>query len=100
LNQSVGFDAGKKIKGRKRFMTVDTLGLVLRVLVTFILPSTFQLFFQVMAGQLVVMLSSLSNAQDVEGTYLQVLSEQEENENELEDKLLTKYDFSRNDRRC
>jgi transposase len=30
----VGFDAGKKIKGRKRFMTVDTLGLVLRVLVT------------------------------------------------------------------
>jgi hypothetical protein len=53
-----------------------------------------------MAGQLVVMLSSLSNAQDVEGTYLQVLSEQEENENELEDKLLTKYDFSRNDRRC
>jgi transposase len=34
LNQSVGFDAGKKIKGRKRFMTVDTLGLVLRVLVT------------------------------------------------------------------
>ncbi len=34
LSQSVGFDAGKKIKGRKRFMTVDTLGLVLRVLVT------------------------------------------------------------------
>lgn len=30
----VGYDAGKKIKGRKRFMTVDTLGLVLRVLVT------------------------------------------------------------------
>lgn len=34
VNQSVGFDAGKQIKGRKRFMTVDTLGLVLRVLVT------------------------------------------------------------------
>lgn len=34
VNQGVGFDAGKKIKGRKRFMTVDTLGLVLRVLVT------------------------------------------------------------------
>ena len=34
VSQSVGFDAGKKIKGRKRFMTVDTLGLVLRVLVT------------------------------------------------------------------
>ncbi|GAB1540449.1 hypothetical protein NUACC21_31180 [Scytonema sp. NUACC21] len=33
VSQSVGFDAGKKIKGRKRFMTVDTLGLVLRVLV-------------------------------------------------------------------
>ncbi len=30
----MGFDAGKKIKGRKRFMTVNTLGLVLRVLVT------------------------------------------------------------------
>ncbi len=34
VSQSVGFDAGKQIKGRKRFMTVDTLGLVLRVLVT------------------------------------------------------------------
>ncbi len=34
VSQSVGYDAGKKIKGRKRFMTVDTLGLVLRVLVT------------------------------------------------------------------
>ncbi|QFS50900.1 transposase [Nostoc sphaeroides CCNUC1] len=34
VSQSVGFDAGKKIKGRKRFMTVDTLGLVLRVLVS------------------------------------------------------------------
>ena len=30
----VGFDAAKKVKGRKRHMTVDTLGLVLRVLVT------------------------------------------------------------------
>jgi transposase len=34
VNQAVGYDAGKKIKGRKRFLTVDTLGLVLRVLVT------------------------------------------------------------------
>jgi transposase len=34
VNQAVGYDAGKQIKGRKRFMTVDTLGLVLRVLVT------------------------------------------------------------------
>ncbi len=34
VSQSVGYDAGKLIKGRKRFMTVDTLGLVLRVLVT------------------------------------------------------------------
>lgn len=34
VSQQIGFDAGKKIKGRKRFMTVDTLGLVLRVLVT------------------------------------------------------------------
>ncbi|MBD6615298.1 IS5 family transposase [Komarekiella sp. 'clone 1'] len=34
VSQSIGFDSGKKIKGRKRFMTVDTLGLVLRVLVT------------------------------------------------------------------
>lgn len=31
VNQAVGFDAGKQIKGRKRFLTVDTLGLVLRV---------------------------------------------------------------------
>ncbi len=34
VSEEVGYDAGKKIKGRKRFMTVDTLGLVLRVLVT------------------------------------------------------------------
>ena len=34
VHEAVGFDAGKKITGRKRFMTVDTLGLVLRVLVT------------------------------------------------------------------
>lgn len=34
VQEAVGFDAGKKIKGRKRFMTVDTLGLVLRVFVT------------------------------------------------------------------
>ena len=34
VNQAVGYDAGKKVKGRKRFLTVDTLGLVLRVLVT------------------------------------------------------------------
>lgn len=31
---AVGFDAGKRIKGRKRFLLVDTLGLVLGVLVT------------------------------------------------------------------
>ncbi|NRB06418.1 MAG: transposase [Richelia sp.] len=30
----VGFDAGKEIHGRKGFITVDLLGLVLRVLVT------------------------------------------------------------------
>ena len=34
VSQAVGYDAGKKITGRKGFMTVDTLGLVLRVLVT------------------------------------------------------------------
>lgn len=34
VSEHVGFDAGKLIKGRKRFLTVDTLGLVLRVLVT------------------------------------------------------------------
>lgn len=34
VSAQVGFDAGKLIKGRKRFLTVDTLGLVLRVLVT------------------------------------------------------------------
>lgn len=34
VNQSVGYDAGKKIKGGKRFVTVDTLGLILSVFVT------------------------------------------------------------------
>lgn len=34
VSKAVGFDAGKLTKGRKRFLTVDTLGLVLRVLVT------------------------------------------------------------------
>lgn len=34
VSQAVGFDGGKLIKGRFRFLTVDTLGLVLRVLVT------------------------------------------------------------------
>lgn len=34
INQEVGYDAGKKIHGRKRHLTVDLLGLVLRVLVT------------------------------------------------------------------
>ncbi len=34
VSQAVGFDNGKLIKGRKRFLSVDTLGLVLRVLVT------------------------------------------------------------------
>ena len=34
VREAVGFDGGKLIKGRKRFLAVDTLGLVLRVLVT------------------------------------------------------------------
>lgn len=34
VSQAVGYDAGKHVKGRKRFLTVDTLGLVLRVLIT------------------------------------------------------------------
>ena len=34
VSEQVGFDAGKLINGRKRFLTVDTLGLVLRVFVT------------------------------------------------------------------
>jgi transposase len=34
VSEQVGFDVGKLIKGRKRFLAVDTLGLVLRVLVT------------------------------------------------------------------
>ena len=34
VSKAVGFDGGKLLKGRKRFLTVDTLGLVLRVLVT------------------------------------------------------------------
>ena len=31
VSEAVGYDAGKKIKGRKRFALVDTLGLMLRV---------------------------------------------------------------------
>ncbi len=34
VSEAVGYDAGKNVKGRKRFLTVDTLGLVLRVLIT------------------------------------------------------------------
>lgn len=34
IHKEVGFDAGKQIQGRKRHLTVDLLGLVLRVLVT------------------------------------------------------------------
>ena len=34
VSKEVGFDGGKLLKGRKRFLTVDTLGLVVRVLVT------------------------------------------------------------------
>jgi transposase len=34
VHEAVGYDAGKRIKGRKRFLGVDTFGLVLRVLVT------------------------------------------------------------------
>jgi transposase len=34
VHEAVGFDAGKVIRGRKRFITVDTLGLILRVFVT------------------------------------------------------------------
>jgi putative transposase len=34
VSEAVGYDAGKQIKGRLRHLTVDTLGLVLRVLVT------------------------------------------------------------------
>jgi putative transposase len=34
IAQGVGYDGAKKIKGRKRHLSVDTLGLVLRVLVT------------------------------------------------------------------
>jgi transposase len=34
IHDAVGYDKAKQIKGRKRHMSVDTLGLVLRVLVT------------------------------------------------------------------
>jgi putative transposase len=33
-NDAVGYDAGKQIKGRKRFLAVETLGLVMAVFVT------------------------------------------------------------------
>lgn len=34
ISIEVGYDAGKKVHGRKRDLSVDLLGLVLRVLVT------------------------------------------------------------------
>jgi hypothetical protein len=34
ISQEVGYDSGKKIKGRKRHVLVDTLGLVMVVVVT------------------------------------------------------------------
>ncbi|WP_239112588.1 IS5 family transposase [Halomicronema sp. CCY15110] len=34
VNAAVGFDAGKQIKGRKRFLAVETLGLVMAIFVT------------------------------------------------------------------
>ncbi len=34
ISLEVGYDAGKQIHGRKRHLSVDLLGLVLRVLVT------------------------------------------------------------------
>jgi putative transposase len=34
VSEAVGYDAAKQIKGRKRHLTVDTLGLVLRVFVS------------------------------------------------------------------
>ena len=34
VSQEVGFDSGKLVKGRKRHLLVDTLGLVLMVVVT------------------------------------------------------------------
>lgn len=34
VSEAVGYDAAKIIKGRKRHLTVDTLGLVLRVFVS------------------------------------------------------------------
>lgn len=34
VSQAVGYDAAKQVRGRKRHLTVDTLGLVIRVLVT------------------------------------------------------------------
>jgi transposase len=34
VSQAVGYDAAKQTKGRKHHLTVDTLGLVLRVLVS------------------------------------------------------------------
>ncbi len=34
VSEAVGYDGGKQIKGRKRHLTVNTLGLVLRVLVS------------------------------------------------------------------
>ena len=34
VNKEVGYDAAKLIKGRKRHLTVDYIGLVMRVLVT------------------------------------------------------------------
>ena len=34
LHESIGYDVGQKVKGRKRHLTVDSLGLVMRVFVS------------------------------------------------------------------
>jgi putative transposase len=34
VSQEVGYDSGKKMKGRKRHMLVDTLGLLIVVVIT------------------------------------------------------------------
>ncbi|WP_443193769.1 transposase [Nostoc sp. UHCC 0926] len=34
VSQEVGYDSGKKIKGRKRHILVDTLGLLIVVVIT------------------------------------------------------------------
>ncbi len=75
ISQEVGYDARKQIHGRKRHLSVDLLGLVLRVLVTSAsVPeragakkSSNELTIWAIARRATLRVSHLSLAQDLDG---------------------------------